>query len=91
MLWCPRGKLAATAMWSDGCISGLIVLVTVSAGMHIGGNTDPQRLLDRVQLQAEEIEPEFNHHHHILEIEKASSLIFTEHVPYNCMESYRFM
>ena len=91
MLWYPHGKLATTAMWLVGCISGLIFLVKVSAGMHISGNKDPLRLLDRVQLQAEEIEPEFNHHHHIQDIEKASSLIFTEHVPYNCMESYRFM
>ena len=62
-------------MWSIGCISGLIFLVNVSAGMHIGGNKDPLQLLDRGILQAEEIEPEFNHHHHIQEIVKASSLI----------------
>ena len=44
-------------MWSVGCISGLIFLVNVSAGMHIGGNKDPLRLLDRDQPLAEEIDP----------------------------------
>ena len=68
-------------MWSVGCISGLIFLVNISAGMHLGGKKEPLRHQDRVQLQAQEIEPEFNHHH-IQEIEKVGSVIFTEHVTY---------
>ena len=71
-------------MWSVSCISGLIFLVNVSAGMHIGGNEDPLRLLDRDQPLAEEIDQEF-HHHHTQEIVKASSLIFTEHVRYTAI------
>ena len=64
----PHGKLATTAMWSAGCISGLIFLVNVSAGMHL---KEPLRRQDRVQIQDQELEAEFNHRHHIQETEKA--------------------
>jgi len=70
-------------MWSVECISGLIFVVNISAGMHWGN--EPLRHQDRVQLQAQEIEPEFTHHH-IQEIEKVGSVIFTEHIPYNSKE-----
>ena len=55
-------------MWSVGCISGLIFLVNVSAGMHL---KEPLSRQDRVQIQDQELEAEFNHHHHIQETEKA--------------------
>ena len=55
-------------MWSAGCISGLIFLVNVSAGMHL---KEPLRRQDRVKIQDQELEAEFNHRHHIQETEKA--------------------
>ena len=65
----PHGKLATTVMWSVGCISGLIFLVNVSAGMYL---KEPLRRQDRVQIQdqVQELEAEFKHHH-IQETEKA--------------------
>ena len=55
-------------MWSVGCISGLIFLVNVSARMHV---KEPLRRQDRVQIQDQELEAEFNDHDHIQETEKA--------------------
>ena len=59
-------------MWSVGCISGLIFLVNISAGMH---SNEPLRRQDRVQIQDQELDSleaqcQFNHHH-IQETEKA--------------------
>ena len=85
----PHGKLATTAMWSVSCIAGLIFLLNVSAGLHLGGKNDRLRLdkvKDRVQFKIQETEPDFNHLHHIQETDKAGWVIFAEHVMYNCKE-----
>ena len=66
-------------MWSAGCISGLIFLVNISAGMHLASNEDPLRRL-RGQPQDQD---RGQFHHHIQDTEKVCSVLFTELVQYN--------
>ena len=61
-------------MWFVGCISGLMFLVNVYAGMHLKLKEPLRRQAqDPFQIQDEklELEAEFNDHHHIQETEKA--------------------
>ena len=40
-------------MWSAGCISSLIVLVNISAGMHLGSNKVKTQILSDAKTKTE--------------------------------------